>query len=160
MRRKDREITDVNEILEVINSCKVCRLAMADNNRPYIVPLNFGYTFEGDRMVLYFHSAKTGEKIDIMKKNGTVCFEMDGDHTLIEGPHACDYGFAYRSVIGFGTVSFIEDDKEKTFALNTIMKHQTDDSREYTYGENHLRNVCVYKVICSSFTGKQKRFFI
>ena len=43
MRRKDREITDIEELLAVVSRCKVCRLAMAENNRPYVVPLNFGY---------------------------------------------------------------------------------------------------------------------
>ncbi|MDR2759002.1 MAG: pyridoxamine 5'-phosphate oxidase family protein, partial [Spirochaetaceae bacterium] len=107
MRRKDREITDIEELRGIISRCKVCRLAMAENNRPYVVPLNFGYEYQNGELILYFHGAQEGEKIDMLKKNPQVCFEMDGGHRLVEGREAHDYSFAYESIIGFGEVEFV-----------------------------------------------------
>ena len=57
MRRSDRMITDREEIVDVLDSCKVFRMAVHDEEGVYIVPLNFGYTYEEDVLKLYFHSA-------------------------------------------------------------------------------------------------------
>jgi nitroimidazol reductase NimA-like FMN-containing flavoprotein (pyridoxamine 5'-phosphate oxidase superfamily) len=98
MRRKDREITGIEEQLGLINKYKVCRLGISEDNRPYIVPLNFGYEYKNRELTLYFHSAQGGKKMDILKKNPQACFEIDGEHALIGGPAACDYGYAYESI--------------------------------------------------------------
>lgn len=68
MRRKDREITDFNEIMNIINKCDVCRLALFDEDYPYIVPLNFGVDKEDDQLYLYFHCANQGKKLDLLNK--------------------------------------------------------------------------------------------
>lgn len=81
------------------------RLAMVDNDRPYVVPLNYGYTYENGTLTLYFHCAAEGRKIDILKTNSDVCFEMDGEHKLIEGKIDCAYGYSFESVIGAESVS-------------------------------------------------------
>ncbi len=65
MRRNDSEITDRKDIDGIIRRCRVCRLAMCDGSQPYIVPLSFGY----DGSFLYFHTAREGRKIDIIKRN-------------------------------------------------------------------------------------------
>jgi nitroimidazol reductase NimA-like FMN-containing flavoprotein (pyridoxamine 5'-phosphate oxidase superfamily) len=101
MRRKEKEIVDINEKLKIIAKCKVCRLAMADDNQPYIIPLNFGYAYENDILILYFHGAYEGMKIDILKKNDKVCFEIDCNHALIEATEPSKYSFAFESIIGF-----------------------------------------------------------
>ena len=77
MRRKDREIIDIEQIRDIIEKCKVCRLAMQDEEGLYLVPLNFGYEFEKESLALYFHSAKEGRKLRAIQKNSKVCFEMD-----------------------------------------------------------------------------------
>ena len=68
MRRKDREITDICAILELVSECKVCRLAMTDGGVPYIVPLNYGYEYADGALTFYFHSAKEGRKLEILKR--------------------------------------------------------------------------------------------
>lgn len=156
MRRKDREITEPAEILALIDKCKVCRLGLSENDQPYIVPLNFGYTFEGQVLTLFFHSAHEGKKIGLMRQNRRACFEIDCDHQLIETETACGHGFLFSSVIGFGTVSFINEAAEKTRALNILMKHQTGKDIPYRYTEAELNAVCVYKMDVDSFTGKRK----
>ena len=76
MRRKDREIDNTEEIESIIQDADVCRIAFSDENTSYIVALNFGYK-KGNPSKLYFHSARTGRKIDLIKKNNFVCFQMD-----------------------------------------------------------------------------------
>ena len=43
MRRKDREVTEMEEIQQIFDECKVCRIGIMDENGPYIVPVNYGY---------------------------------------------------------------------------------------------------------------------
>jgi nitroimidazol reductase NimA-like FMN-containing flavoprotein (pyridoxamine 5'-phosphate oxidase superfamily) len=156
MRRKDREITDINEKLDIIKKCKHCRIGLSDHNFPYIVPLNYGYSFDNEKLILYFHSAKEGTKIDIIKNNNNVCFEIDCDTKLIEGEKACNYSYEYKSIIGFGKMQIIENMTEKTAALNYIMKHQTGKDIKFDYDGNEIGRVLILKMTVDSFTGKQR----
>ena len=156
MRRKDKEITDINDKIAIIEKCKVCRLGLSENNIPYVVPLNYGYTYENGILTLYFHGANEGKKIEIIKENNNACFEIDCDTNLIEAENPCDYGYEFRCIIGFGKIFFMESNDEKTKGLNLLMKHQTGKNTEYDFTENELNNVCVYKMVIDEFTGKQK----
>jgi len=156
MRRKDREITEINEILSVMDRCKVCRLGICENGSPYIVPLNFGYSFDNGILSLYFHCAHEGKKIDIIRKNSRACFELDCDHKMIPGECACKYGFAFSSVIGFGEIGFISDKQEKIRALDKLMKHQTGNDITHEYNESEIDRVTVLKMTVNDFTCKQK----
>jgi nitroimidazol reductase NimA-like FMN-containing flavoprotein (pyridoxamine 5'-phosphate oxidase superfamily) len=157
MRRADREVTDTAEKLRIIGQCRVCRLAMSEDNRPYVVPLNFGYEYSNTVLTLYFHGALEGRKIGILKKNNHVCFEMDGEHELTPGENDCGYGFNFASVIGFGTLEFIEDRDEKSRALGFLMKHQTGEDREFVFDDAHLKATMVCRVRVEEFTGKRRR---
>ena len=159
MRRKEKEITDINEKLNVIKTCKVCRIGLSENNNPYIIPLNYGYTFDNDVLTLFFHSALEGKKLDIIKNNNNACFEIDFDTKLIEAEKACDYGYAFKSIIGFGKIMILENLEEKASGLNKIMKHQTEKETVYDFSPSELKRVCVYKMIVKLFTGKQKDLF-
>ncbi|MDR2729875.1 MAG: pyridoxamine 5'-phosphate oxidase family protein [Treponema sp.] len=156
MRRKDREITNLNEKLEIISKCKVCRLALAEDNVPYVVPLNFGYSFDNEILTLYFHGAKEGRKIDILRKNDQACFEMDCDTKLIEAKTASNYSYAFKSIIGSGKVYFIDDAQEKHRALNFLMKHQTGNDTEYCFSDSDLARTAVYKLVVDEFSGKKR----
>jgi len=156
MRRKDREITDFNKKIEIINKCKVCRIGLSENNIPYIIPLNFGYVIENNTLILFFHSAMEGKKLDIIKNNNNACFEIDCDSKLIEGESACDYSYSYKSLIGFGKIIILENIEDKIFGLNSIMKHQTEKDIIHEFTHEQVKNVCVYKMIVDEFTGKQK----
>ena len=151
MRRKDKEITDKSEIEAIICQSLVCRLAMADGDRPYVVPLCFGYKDN----TLYFHSAGEGQKIQILKRNNRICFEFDGNLEVRAGKGACDWGMQYRSVIGFGSASFIEDDDEKRRALDVIMAQYADGPFEYS--EKNFKKALVIKVEIESMTGKKSK---
>ena len=155
MRRKDREVTDLGAIGRIIGDCKVLRLGMVDEGRPYVVPMNFGFDLRDGVLELYCHSAPEGRKVEILRRNPEVCFEMDCGHRLVEAEAACGYGFAYSSVIGEGTVGFIEDHEEKLRALLRIMEHQTGRS-DFSIPDAALRGVLAFRVAAGSFTAKQR----
>jgi hypothetical protein len=154
MRRKDREVSNTEEIKQIIEKCKVCHLAMVDKGLPYVVPLNFGYVIDDNSLTLFLHSAKTGRKLDILNENNVVCFEMayEGELGYIENP--CNSGYYFESVHGFGRVEFIEDITEKCNALTLLMKHQS--KQDFVFTEKQANSVCVYKVVSIDFIGKKK----
>lgn len=155
MRRKDREITELQEILSIINSCKVIRLAMLDESGlPYIVPLNFGYCLENGTFTFYCHSAPQGRKLDLLRRDGRVAFEMDCRGELQTADHACGFGYYYASVIGSGTAELIEGE-EKLAALSSLMRHIA--GREDTFTEEQARGVAVLAVRVHSLSAKSKR---
>lgn len=154
MRRKDREVKEIQEMQKIIDSCKVCRIAMQDKDGLYIVPMNFGYSFENGILQLYFHSAKEGRKIEAFKENSDICFEMDCEHRLIDGgDNACKYSYAYRSIIGNGRVVFIEEPEEKKLALSALMRHQT--GRDFEITDKMTEGVSLFKILASEFSGKE-----
>ena len=133
MRRRDREVTNRQQILSIIDSCDVCRLGFADGNMPYVVPMCFAYQVNEDESItLYFHSAGDGRKVDIMKQNPHVAFEMDTAHKLFDNAtDACGFGMKYQCVMGTGTVRFINEKDEKVPVLDLIMKHYTKKHLPY-----------------------------
>ena len=149
MRRKEKEITGKSEMESIVRKSLVCRLGMVDEGLPYIVPLCFGY----DKDTLFFHSAKEGRKIEILKQNNQVCFEFDIAPEVQPGKTACAWGMKYRSVIGFGKASFIEDQQERRKALDVIMGQYADG--DFEYSEKSFEKALVIKVEISSMTGKK-----
>ena len=151
MRRKDLEVLDRERLVNVLDSCKVCRLGLADEF-PYIVPMNFGYEW-GDRLTLYFHSAPRGRKLDLMRQNPKVAFEMDCDHRMVTGSTACRYSYRYSCLMGTGEVRFLEDEGEKLRALKLIMR-QVTGTDDYVYDEPAVRSVAVFAVDALDVIGK------
>jgi nitroimidazol reductase NimA-like FMN-containing flavoprotein (pyridoxamine 5'-phosphate oxidase superfamily) len=156
MRRKDKEISDIDEKLKIIEKNKICRLGLSENDYPYIVPLNYGFSYDDGKLTLYFHGATEGKKMDIIKKNNNVCFEIDCDTELIKGEAPCNYGYEFKSIIGFGKIIILEAKDEKINGLNYLMKQQTRKDIKYDFNENELKNVSVFKMTVEEFTGKQK----
>ena len=152
MRRKKQAITDIGIIEDIIQNSKICKLGLSLNNQPYIVPLNFGY----EDNVLYLHSAISGRKIDIIRQNNNVCFEMDTKTEIVEGKTSCHWTMHYQSVIGFGKASIIEDNTEKAKALKIIVKHYSDV--ESNFPEAALNITAVIKVKIETITAKQNGY--
>ncbi|MCL1816343.1 MAG: pyridoxamine 5'-phosphate oxidase family protein [Clostridiales bacterium] len=154
MRRKDREITKKEQLLSIVNNCKVCRLGLAVADKPYIVPLNFGYIWEeNESLKLYFHSAKEGLKLDMLAKNNLACFEMDGGHKLIRKENPGDFSYAYYSIIGWGSLRIIHAAEEKHHALCKLMEHQAGFGK-YCFSETDLAKVTVLCLEAEEITGK------
>ena len=149
MRRKEKEITDIKTIEDIILKSNVCRLAMVDGDKPYMVPMNFGYQ-DG---YLFFHSAKQGKKIDVIKENPNVCFEFDHIIRFKKAKMACDWGLEYKSVIGSGRAVLLDNLEEKIKGLDIIMGQYSD--RAFEYPDEMLDKTLVIKVQIDSMTGKQ-----
>jgi len=149
MRRKDKEIKDKSAIEEILRQTAVCRIAMCDGQTPYVVPMCFGYA--GDR--LYLHCAAEGKKIDILRQNPRVCFEVDVDQELVRGAQPCNWSLRYRSVIGFGNAVLIEDLKEKQRALDVLMDHFGGEASSYP--DDVLGRITIIRIDIESLTGKQ-----
>lgn len=153
MRRNDREITDRNEILEIIEKAQVCHIAMSDGDLPYIVAMNFG--FDRNAPALYLHSASEGRKIRILSRNAAVCIQFDVDQRLVRGKAACDWGMNYRSVVGTGTALVLTDPAEKARGLDFIMEHYSG-KRGLTYPEDQLASTSVIRIAITELRGKKK----
>ncbi len=141
------------EIESIIREAAVCRIALADGNTPYIVTMNFGYT-GGNEKRIFFHCASEGRKLEMIRKNNYVCFEMDTVHKIIKGSKACDYTMKYRSVVGYGYISKIDDLQEKVKGLDCIMSNYSED-KIFTYNQDSLNKTTVLCLEISQISGKK-----
>jgi hypothetical protein len=157
VRRKDRQVEDPSEIMQILQKADVCRIAMCDNNVPYIVTMNFGFgrSASGKNGIasLYFHSAGEGKKIDILKKNNHVCFQADIEHEVFLHNISCGCSMKYKSVVGMGRIRFVDDLPEKLEALQAIMAHYTQSS-EHVFKEEMVRRTTILRLDVEEISGK------
>lgn len=155
MRRKDREVTKIEDILRIIKEAKVLHLGLYDGEYPYIVPLNYGFEYKDNQLVFYVHSAKEGHKIELIKKKPEVCIELECDVEPVSGGEAaCKYSSSYSSVIARGRAELISAPAEKVKGLNLLMSTQT--GREFEINEQMAASVEVIRIIVDSFTAKSR----
>lgn len=154
LTRREREITDTDKIIEILDKAKVLHLGLVDGDEAYVVPMNYGYVFESGKLVLYLHGARRGRKLDLIRKNPKVFFEAECDITPFEGDVACKYGIAYSSVMGRGVAEIIEEPKEKMRALSRLMKTQTQ--KDFEFNEKLVSVVSVIRINVSEFTAKHR----
>ena len=152
MRRNDREL-DFSATLDLLDRCHIVRLAMIDGQEPYIVPLNYGYTCKDGQITLFCHSAKVGRKLDVMRANPLVVFEMDTDYLLQTHEEACHHSNLYSSVIGTGEFELLAGEKAKS-ALTVLMRHQT--GRDFTFTDEQIASVAVFAIHVKTISGKAK----
>ena len=153
MRRKDREITDFHDIMDIMNKCDTCRLAFFDQEYPYIVPLNFGVNIEDGQLYLYFHSANQGTKLDLIRQNNKATFEMDCEHNIILYDERMSCTMGYASVIGHGEIEFVdEDDKYK--ALKILMKHYHHE--DFQFNTKMMKVTTVFRLKVLDMVGKRR----
>ena len=167
MRRKDREIKDpsvdsdtskvglfghpTSAIMPILQKADVCRIAMCNDNVPYIVTMNFGIGKNGAS--LYFHSAYEGKKINILQKNNLVCFQVDIEREFFLHSVSCGCSMAYQSVVGMGRISFVDDLSEKLEALQAIMTHYTNQS-EHVFKEELVSRTMIMRLDISEISAK------
>lgn len=149
MRRKDKEILDNTILEEIISKSAICRIAMFDNPFPYIIPLNYGYANNS----LYFHGANTGKKIELLKNNNHVGFEIEYYHEIVKHEQSCKWTTKYRSIVGTGIMESISDLEQKIKSLDIIMKH--NGKMDNQYEKKHLDNLLILKLTILTMTGKQ-----
>jgi nitroimidazol reductase NimA-like FMN-containing flavoprotein (pyridoxamine 5'-phosphate oxidase superfamily) len=147
-------ITEDRTIIEsIIRDSLVCRLALSVDDRPYIIPLNFGY----EKNALYFHGLRReGKCLEMIRRNRNVCFEIDTGLETVPAEQACKWSMKYRSVIGFGTASIVEETDARKKALDVIMRQYGD--REYTYDDKIVELTVVVRLEITSMTGKESGY--
>lgn len=152
MRRTDKEITDRSQIDAIIRGSLVCRVAMARDHLPYIVPLSFGY----DGSALYFHTARQGKKIEHFLTNPQVCFEFERNVEVRSHPDlACKWSLNYESVIGYGSIAELLEPVAREHALNQIMRQYS--GKDWPFEPSSLSNVRLWKLTITALSGKRSQ---
>ena len=154
MRRKDRQVTDNRSIESIIERSDVCRIAFADGDIPYVVTMNFGYS-GGAQPRLFFHCAGNGRKLDMLRKNNYVCFEMDTDHQIYKGEKGCDWGMRFSSIVGYGHIRIVTDENEKINGLDLIMKHYGGGDHK-GYVTEILKKTTILRLDVEEISAKKK----
>lgn len=150
MRKANQEITDRLILEEILTGSKICRLAMIDNGLPYILPFNYGF----NENCIYIHSAPAGKKIDILRENPLVCFEVEQKAEIIEDEVACKWSALYRSVVGYGNVEIVTGFEEKKRSLEIIMR-QHGFKGKMEFDPKEVEFIVILKLSISTMTGKQ-----
>ena len=154
MTKRELQITDPLLIREILDKGKVLHLGLAVDNEPYVVPMNYGYTMEDGKLTLYLHSAPRGKKLDMIRANSRVFFEIDCDLLPFEGQLPCQYGLSYSSLMGRGTARIIEDAEEKMQAMTALMKTQT--AKDFTFNDRLVSIVAVIRIDVAEYTAKHR----
>ena len=154
LTKRERQVTDPAQITRILDEGKVLHLAMAVDNEPYVVPMNYGYTMEEGKLVIYLHSAMKGKKLDMIRKNPKVFFSVDCDRMPFEGKLPCQYGLVYSSVMGSGTAHIVEDVEEKMQAMTVLMKTQT--GKDFTFNDRLVSIVAVIRIDVEEYTAKHR----
>lgn len=160
MRRKDRAVTDPGELREILEKCRVLRLGIQDPaGTPYIVPLNFGYELAPDgQLTLYMHCARAGRKLELIRQQPLVGFEMDCDHALSGEQSACSYTFKYASIIGSGRAVVLTDPPAVRLGLSRLMEHYTGRAYEdFPQSAGMEQAVAVIRLVVREYTGKRNQ---
>ena len=153
MRRSDKELTDPAAIEDILKRARICHIALCDDGKPYVVPMNYGY----DGNCLYLHSAREGRKIDIIKRNNLVAFSIFIDDMPVENDIACKRTMKYRSIMGQGSITLIGHAGEKEKALQIIMSHQAGEG-DYQFERARVEKVIVLRVDIEEMSGKKSGY--
>ena len=154
LTRREREVTDINEILKILDNSKIVHIGLIDGDEPYVVPMNYGYTYKNEQLTLYLHGATEGKKLDIMRVNPKVFFSVECDVEPFNGTVACQYGTSYSSIMGKGKARILETPEEKMQGLTLFMKTQT--GLDFKFNERLVSAVSVIKIEVSEFTAKHR----
>lgn len=153
MRRKDREVTNFDDIIKIIDECDIVRLGLADGNYPYIVPVNFAYKVCGQKIFLYIHGAMAGRKYNLLKNNPYCSFEMDLPLGIVSIPEKKDLTMRYKSVMGKADVEFLEGN-EKQNAIDNIILARYELTKNFDYNKKVVAVTAVAKLTVTEITAK------
>ena len=162
MTRRERQITDPAEIKRILDTCQILHLGLVDGDQPYVVPMNYGYEFVpagesgGESLVLYLHGARQGYKLELMKANPKVFFEMECGVQQFEGDVACRYGTAYQSLMGRGLAALVDDPAGKIHALEVIMHTQTGKDFTGHFNDKLASVVSIIRIDVAEYTAKRR----
>lgn len=155
MRRRELEVTDPEEIRQILDRCRILSLGLSDGEQSYVLPMNYGYEMgEDGSLTLYLHGAREGYKYEIMEKNPKVSFSMFTDVVPFSNEKPCQYGNAYRSILGRGVIAMVTDPAEKMAALTTFMATQT--GKHFDFNEGLVSTVNVMRISVTEYTAKNR----
>lgn len=151
MRRTDREITDFSQIMDILNRCDTVRLAMQDEGAPYVVPLSFGVEEREGKATVYFHCAREGKKVELLRKNAQVCVQADRFLAVQQTQRGVTTH--YESVIGYGHCEELTDPADRRHGYELLLRHygQPLSILDACLAEGKTR---VYRVVLERVTGK------
>ena len=155
MRRSEREITQRDKLLELLDQCQVMHLGLTDGAAPYVVPLHFGWEEKEGEIMLYFHSAPEGRKLDCVRRNPSCFIAVTGDTRVIGSEEACGWTAAYESLMMEGEIEVLKSDEDKKHGLDTLMRH-CGYVGEPRYNAQALAKTAVCRVRVKSVTGKRR----
>jgi len=141
-------------MLEILRACDCCRLGLVDGKEAYIVPLNFGYEIQKGCIILYFHCAQEGRKMDLLPQQSLVSFEMDTKHELTRGKLGCEFSYLYQSIMGTGILRVVDDESEKIHGLKQIMVHYTDRA-QWQFDEELVKRTAVLTLSVKKWSCKE-----
>jgi hypothetical protein len=153
MRRKDREVTDFNEIIQIIDECDIVRLGLADGDYPYIVPVNFAYEVSEGTVALYIHGAMAGRKYEMLQKNPVCSFEMDVPIEMDCMYEQKDVTMRYKCVMGKATVEFLEGEARQA-AIDDIIMARYEETKNFEYNKNMVERTAVARLQVTEMTAK------
>lgn len=153
MRRRERAVEGREGLTAILNQCRVCRLGLRDADGPYIVPMSFGYQWDEEGLRLYVHCAQEGRKLDAIRRDSLVAFEMDCGYCLLPAETACGHSCAYQSVTGTATARIVQELSEKCAGLACLMRHQT--GRDFAISPQAAAGVCVLCLEVRRISGKR-----
>ena len=162
MRRKQCEITDRAEVDAILVRCRVGRIATSGvDGYPYITPVNYVY-HDGS---IYFHCARAGEKLDNLKRDSRVCFEVDIPLAYLDldyygdSPESCGVTQFYHCVIIRGRAEIVRDIDEKTEVLTALVASHEPDGRKFQEITSETKAVTLCEVVAvriESISGKRE----
>ena len=154
MTRREFEITDMEQILKILDTAKVLHLGLSDDGQPYVVPMNYGYTYENDKLTIYLHGATEGYKYEVLAKNPKISFSVETDVIPFAGDVACQYGTSYSCVMGKGTAVVVEYVEEKKKGMSILMQTQT--GKEFSFNDRLVSAVHVIRMDITEFSAKHR----
>ena len=152
--KREQQITDQTQIQKLLDAGKVLHLGLSVDNEPYVIPMNYGYTMENEKLVLYLHSALRGKKLDMLRANPKVYFEFATDLQPFGDGKPCQYGLAYSAVLGKGIATIVEDVEEKKQAMSVLMKTQT--GKDFVFRDEWVGIVAVIRIDVTEYTAKRR----
>lgn len=163
MRQAGRQLRSAGQLHDVVEACQTVRIACADEEGLFIVPMSFGYDWadpeeidaDEPRLALWVHSAGAGRKADAFDRGPRVAIEMDVQDGVIAGTYACAYSYAYRSIMGTGTIHRIQGIEAKRYGLTRIMQHLAPEASA-GFTDQALARTNIYCIDIDHFTGKQR----
>lgn len=151
MRKKEREITNFEEIIDILTRADTLRLGINGDPYPYVVPLSFGYEANNGKITVYVHGAADGFKHELLAKDNRVCVETDIFHRYTQTEHSITT--EYESVIGFGKAETVTRD-EAVKGMDLLLAHCGFDG--YKYDKTVLSAVKIIRIELFEITGKRR----